>query len=196
MSFQALREQAAQEAFRRIRHDRERVSERIRQLLTYLEEHLFDPELNVRTLRRACGALDNSIAVRFHQEIGVTPKSYITARRMETATWLLGETDLKIWKIGAMLGYSSLGVFSKSFVRWAGERPSTFRRTHWNPEREFGFGGLARPASPEMCQMALAGQLEWPEAERLIRRLHELYPDAGAAVLATAPLGEMVALSE
>lgn len=185
MNPKSLRERAAREALRQIRRDRERASERIRQMLTYLEEHLFDPGLNVRTLRRACGALDNSIAVRFHQEVGVTPKSYITARRMETATWLLGETDVKIWKIGALLGYSSLGVFSKSFVRWAGERPSSFRRRHRRPEVRVGES--ARPASPEMCQQALNGQLEWPDAERLIRRLHELYPDAGAAVLATSP---------
>lgn len=177
MSLQTIRDRAAREALLCIRRDRERASERIRQLLSYLEEHLFDPGLNVQTLRRACGTLDNSIAVRFHQEIGATPKGYITARRMETATYLLGETDLKIWQIGVLLGYSSLGVFSKSFARWAGERPSRYRRRQERP------GDLAEPLDPGLCRNALAGQLEDPEAERLIRRLHELYPGVGAVVL-------------
>lgn len=171
------RDYAAKEVTQRIRHDHRHASERIVQMLRYIEAHLFDRGLNVQTLLKACHMRDNSLAIRFHQELLEPPKAYITARRMETASRLLAETDFKIWQIGTVLGFSSLGVFSKAFARWAGERPLAFRYRHEIAAVAPNF------TNPELCRRALAGLLEPPDAERLIRLLQELYPDTVSALV-------------
>lgn len=173
---ESARNEAAMEVKQRIRRDQRQTSERIARMLRYIEAHLFDPGLNVETLREGCSMRDNSLAIRFHQELQEPPKAYITARRMEIASRLLAETDCKIWQIGTALGFSSLGVFSKAFARWAGERPLAFRRRH-----ELSAGGPAFTNS-DLCRRALAGLLEPPEAERLLRLLQELYPGTAAAL--------------
>ena len=180
---QSLLERAAEPALQQIRTDRLRVTTRLKPLLTYLENHLFDPALNVSNLKRACGIRDNSIAILFHAEVGSSPKSYISDRRLETAGALLRESDLRVWQIGELIGYSSLGVFSKAFNRWAGKRPKVYRN-----EAEARAGATSierfRPSlDPETLRRALDGELESDEAAPLIRRLLELYPgSAGEGV--------------
>ena len=172
-------ETAATPALERIRSDLERVPPRLRPLLEHLETHLFDPALNVSNLKRACGIRDNSIAILFHAEVGHSPKNYISDRRLETAALLLRETQLRVWQIGELIGYSSLGVFSKAFNRWSGQRPKAFRKRSRERLREGGETQLARPVvtDGERLRLALAGKLDSQDAEVLIRRLLELYPD-------------------
>lgn len=173
---QSLLERASEPALERIRRDRKRVPPRLQPLLEHLETHLFDPALNVSNLKRACGIRDNSIAILFHAEVGHSPKNYISDRRLETAARLLRDTGLRIWQIGELIGYSSLGVFSKAFNRWAGQRPKTYRR---QIRRDLGSSQDPRPPlaiDDDILRRALTGKLEDPEAERLIRRLLELYP--------------------
>ena len=167
------RNRAAAEVMVRIRRDRRRATGRIAQMLAYIETHLFAPEVNVTTMRRACGITDNAMAIRFHHEMGETPKHYITARRMETASQLLLETNLKIWQIGVLVGYSTISVFSKAFSRWAGQRPQAFR-TQRQPQP------LPEPEL-DMCRKAVAGELDEGEATAFFAYLTRLYPTAGQA---------------
>ena len=174
--FEQLLEEAAEPSLRRIRADRERVSDRLRPLLGHIAAQLFAPELNVESAKQACGIRDNSIAIVFHQEVSVPPKRYITQRRMETAARLLKSTPLKVWRIGDLIGYSGLGVFSRAFQRWAGVSPRTYRLQSQTE------GTTQDPLSdPAVVERALAGELAPVEAEALIRRLGELYPGVEAS---------------
>ena len=168
---QRARDRVAVEVMLRIRRDRRRATGRIAQMLGYIERHLFVPEANVTTMRRACGITDNAMAIRFHHEMGETPKHYITARRMETASRLLLETNLKIWQIGVLVGYSTIGVFSKAFYRCSGQRPQAFRTQRQTDP-------LPGPG-PDMCRKALAGELDEGEALEFLAYLTRLYPTAG-----------------
>ncbi len=169
---QSILEAAASDALARIRKDRERASEKLKPLLEYLESHLFDPRLNVNQLKKACGVRDNSIAILFHSQVGHSPKVYISDRRMETAATLLRETDLRIWRIADMVGYSGLAVFSKAFNRWAGQRPGAYRR-----QTREGGGPAEMPMSDRDLRLALAGALSVPQARALLERLHAIYGD-------------------
>ncbi len=164
---------AMQPSLERIRRDRDRVSSRLRPLLEYIEQHLFDRRLNVQHLKQACGIRDNSIAILFHSQVGHSPKSYISERRLETASRLLRDTDIRVWRISEMVGYSGLGVFSKAFNRWAKQRPNAFRRQ----ARDLA---CSQPPGPlpndELMDRALAGSLSHQEASRLLQRLLEIYP--------------------
>ncbi len=123
-----LLEEAASESIDRIQLDRRKAPQRLKPLLAYIEEHLFNPTLDVNQLKRSCGVRDNSVPIQFHSAVGRPPHGYIEDRRLETACRLLADTNLKIWQISELLGYSSIQVFSRAFSRWSGQRPTLFRK--------------------------------------------------------------------
>ncbi len=184
-SYQLLKT-AAVESLERIRLDRAKAPLRIKPLLAYIEEHLFDPTLDVNHLKRACGVRDNSVPIQFHSAVGRPPHGYIEDRRLESACRLLATTDLKIWQISELLGYSSIQVFSRAFSRWSGQRPTLYRK---KARRRAGGRGTY-PADvdervlldPKSLDRALAGELAENEARILIERLLRLYPSCRSAL--------------
>ena len=175
----SLLEAAASESLARIREHRTGASARLKPLLEYLEEHLFDKGLNVNQLKQACGVRDNSIALLFHAHVGRSPKAYITELRLETAARLLRDSDLRVWQIGELVGYSGLAVFGKAFARWSGMRPAAYReqaRDLTGDEED----PLAGTIDDRYLRMAVAGALPTRQARALIRRLLDIYGPPGA----------------
>lgn len=174
-----LLQAAASKTYDRIEADRELAPEKLKPMLAHIHSHLFDPKLNVNRLKKACGIRDNSVAIHFHSAIGQPPHAYISQCRLETASRLLRDTDLPVWKLSEMLGFSSIQVFSRAFHRWCGERPTTYRKDHRpasEAARENGKGRKEAFADPEIWRRALAGQLRSDEAAGLVYHLLELYP--------------------
>ena len=170
---------AASETMDRIRTDQQQVPPRLRPLLAYIEGHLFDPTLNVNRLKKACGIRDNSVAIHFHAAVGRPPHAYISQCRLETAGRLLRDTDLPVWKISDLLGFSSIQVFSRAFHRWAGQRPTAFRQETREPCEDHPWNAEPKPNGlrhEEFWRQALSGNLPDSEAARLIQRLLEIYP--------------------
>jgi len=58
--------------------------------------------------------------------------------RFEIARELVGNTDMALGQIAAVLRYSELSAFTRAFRRWSGQTPSVWRSTH--PR-----GGKSRP---------------------------------------------------
>lgn len=150
----------------RIRRDKRRAPAHMYPLLAYLEGHLFDADLSANRLKVACGITDNNFALCFHSALSLPPYAYIEDCRMEVGCRLLRETDLKIWKIAQLLGYSTLQVFSRAFERWSGFRPRSFRTRVTSP-LTVPFDILVKTAH---------GALEKSEADELSRHLAKLYP--------------------
>ncbi len=122
-------EVAAEETMRRIRKDRkEKATARIRPLVVHIEDHLFDPQLSVKTLMKDCEVRDHSVSVLFNRDLHEPPATYIRQRRLETAARLLVDTDLRVWKIAHLAGFSGPGVFGESFKEWAGLTPTAYRK--------------------------------------------------------------------
>lgn len=183
---QRILETAAAESVERIRRDRANAPQRLKPLLAYIEEHLFDPSLDVNQLKRNCGVRDNSVPIQFHSAVGRPPHGYIEDRRLETACRLLGESPMKIWQISEVLGYSSIQVFSRAFSRWSGQRPTTYRkkarhRKEVHPEVP-QMVEESLEARTEMLRRAIAGELSLDEANALIVRLRQLYPEPEPAI--------------
>ena len=179
-SYQLL-ETAATESLERIRADRARAPQRLKPLLAYIEDNLFDPTLDVNQLKRSCGVRDNSVPIQFHSAVGRPPHGYIEDRRLETACRLLGETNLKIWQISELLGYSSIQVFSRAFSRWSGQRPTLFRKKARHRTLAKRNGSVARNQmffGPDSLRKALSGDLNAEEASALIDRLLTIYPNS------------------
>ena len=182
-----LLEQAAQESVERIQLDRRKAPQRLKPLLAYIEENLFNPTLDVNQLKRSCGVRDNSVPIQFHSAVGRPPHGYIEDRRLETACRLLADTHLKIWQISELLGYSSIQVFSRAFSRWSGQRPTLFRKkarrgSDVGEEQSQDANESSRKRfdrsliATESLRKALEGELPHEEAKTLIDKLLDLYP--------------------
>jgi AraC-like DNA-binding protein len=149
---------------------------KIAAMALYIRDHLFDPELSVGRVKDQCRLRDNSAAIYFHRDIGLPPGALITHCRLAVAERLLNETLLPVWKITELVGYSSIQVFSRAYLRHKKERPSALRR-------RVSQGDLGQPAplaaaspSSDLLQRALAGELEDREVAELLGRLLEIYP--------------------
>ena len=177
---EALRDLAARPTYEKIRRDRKQASGKIAEWLACLEGHLFDRALNVHFLKRSTGTRDNSVAIHFHAALGVTPKDYITERRLEVARRLLVEGALKIWQISELLGYSNLGVFSKSFLNHEGMRPSLYREGAGSWSRHGGERPFD-PLSEKYLKRVFEGRASPEEGRRLIARLQSLYPQTAVS---------------
>ncbi len=193
--------EAARESIERIQLDRRKAPQRLKPLLAYIEENLFNPTLDVNQLKRSCGVRDNSVPIQFHSAVGRPPHGYIEDRRLETACRLLAESHLKIWQISELLGYSSIQVFSRAFSRWSGQRPTLFRKKarrashpdHGREERPRAAGRKRFDRSliaTESLRKALDGELPLEEAKTLINRLLTLYPAVRDSADDGAPFGD------
>ncbi len=172
------------EILAKIRRDREQAPPPIQPLLAQIEEKLFSPSLTARELYRACSIRDRWISAFFRHVMGLSPWRYIESRRLEAATGLLAETQIKISRIALLLGYASLKVFSNAFLRCLGERPMMHRKrarvlrlaTQLASEEQG-----REIANLNKLRQALAGSLDRPEAVALMRHLQSLYPDVQVA---------------
>jgi AraC-like DNA-binding protein len=72
--------------------------------------------LSAEHLRRLC-----------KQQLGRSPRQQVTYLRMQRAGELLATTDEKVESIAAAVGYENPFVFSTTFKKWIGWRPSEFR---------------------------------------------------------------------
>ncbi len=176
---QELLETAAEPTLKRIREDRSHASQRLKPLLAHIEEHLFDPDLNVDQLKRACGVRDNSISIVFHSEMGDTPGNYIAENRLDIAARLLRDSDLKVWRVAEIIGYSGIAVFSRAFERWAGQRPRAFResvrKVMEKVPDQTGVLPVEDLHSKRFWRQTMSGELSAEQAQALIDRLRIIY---------------------
>ena len=177
-----LLETAAIPTKERIRRDLARAPRQIQPLLEYLERHLFDADLDANRLKIACGVRDNTLPIRFHDVLDLPPYGYIEDCRLEVACRLLADTELKVWQVAQLLGYSTLQVFSRAFHRWSGLRPTKYRhrcrREYERQARRQSSDASRRPITWATLRRAASGLLRREEADELARRLGELYPES------------------
>ena len=87
---------------------------------------------------------------------------------------LLADSLLPVWRITELLGYSSIQVFIRAYLRRKGRRPRDFRRQ--SPGNNPLLAKTPGESSQDLLTRALAGQLDEQAAATLIRRLLEVYP--------------------
>ncbi|MCP4675911.1 MAG: helix-turn-helix transcriptional regulator [Deltaproteobacteria bacterium] len=131
---------ASELAILRIRRDRERAPAPLKPLFSCIEKHLFESTFNVSDLMRRCGKRDKSSATQFSRCVLMAPHEYITEARIQTAIELLSNTDLEIWKIAALVGFSNNSILFRNFKFRLGVGPLSFRKdkrkTHRQREEE------------------------------------------------------------
>jgi len=93
-----------------------------------IEASVAEPAVGVRQIAASAGVDRTTLAYRFRQATGVSPKEYLTALRLQRAMTLLRATDDSVSAIASQCGFSCANYFIKAFARRVGTTPLRFRR--------------------------------------------------------------------
>lgn len=107
--------------------------ERTSLLIRFLEMNMSSP-LRTPDLARRLNMHTNTFLHFFKVATGRTPQQYLTQLRIERAIALLLSTDVGIEQISEETGFIDRFSFSRTFSKFQGCGPATFRRVH----RSFG----------------------------------------------------------
>lgn len=88
-----------------------------------------DPEINLTEILSDSGYNEDYIRRRFKEEIGMTPKEYLTQLRINYAKQLMEQNsllNLSITNIATMSGYYDIHYFARIFKKEVGMTPSEY----------------------------------------------------------------------
>jgi AraC-like DNA-binding protein len=86
--------------------------------------------LVIDDLARSAGCSRYYFVRSFRDAYGETPGRYLTMRRIERAKDLLRSVNLTVTEICMVVGFSSLGTFSRRFNEIVGMSPTEYRARH------------------------------------------------------------------
>lgn len=97
--------------------------------VNYIKTNLHLP-ISVKELCKVIGITQPYLYRVFIQEIGISPKQYISKCKLAEARKLLANTDFSISLIANSIGYESVLEFSKFFSKQTGSSPTTYRNKY------------------------------------------------------------------
>jgi AraC-like DNA-binding protein len=121
------------------------VHDRLWQLWERVDQNLGE-HWTVEKLCRMAHCSSEHLRRLCQQQLGRSPMHQVTYLRMRRAASLLETTDEKIGNISEAVGYENPFVFSNTFKKWIGWRPSEYRGRRVDQRLE---GRRSPPGSPE-----------------------------------------------
>jgi len=91
-----------------------------------MDAHYADP-LRVEDMAGVAGFSRYHFVREFRVAFGETPAAYLSRRRVERAMDLLAHANLTVTEVCMVVGFSSLGSFSRRFRELVGCSPSEYR---------------------------------------------------------------------
>lgn len=92
-----------------------------------MDTNYADP-LDLDEMAAEAGFSRYHFAREFRNVFGETPGAYLSRRRVERAKDLLANANLTVTEICMVVGFSSLGSFSRRFTELVGCAPTEYRR--------------------------------------------------------------------
>ncbi len=99
----------------------------VRKAMAYLHEHYAEP-LTREQVARYVGASESYLANCFHQELGLSPMTYLNRYRIKQARALLEVGELNVTEVALSVGFSDSAYFGRVFQREVGVSPGAYRR--------------------------------------------------------------------
>ncbi len=96
-------------------------------LLDYVREH-FKEDITQQELSERFYLNPVYISQLFRKRTGMTYQNYLTQLRINRARQYLEETDLMVYEICELVGYSDTAYFSRVFEKTVGIRPTDYRK--------------------------------------------------------------------
>lgn len=96
--------------------------------IDYLEEHIFDCHFKIDELHKLCSISDTYFRRLFVSQFGITPKKYVTNKRIAQAKNILAGGDYQyIYDVAKAVGYEDSLYFSQEFKKLTGISPVDYR---------------------------------------------------------------------
>ena len=112
---------------RESRPDAAGLPREVQDILDYVHSHLFEPGLNVNTVKVQCGIRNNNISTRFRHTVGLGIREYIEALRLDAAERLLRCEELEVYLVAMAVGYDHQETFYRAYQRRFARTPSRGR---------------------------------------------------------------------
>lgn len=90
-------------------------------------EENFCEDISVRELAEKHGMSQNFFTRCFKTVNGITPKAYISSKRIDKAIRLIRTTDMSILDVATHCGFNSSASFHKTFTKMTGKKPTEYR---------------------------------------------------------------------
>lgn len=100
----------------------------INKLNQLIHEHIDDQELNVEKLAKHMNMSRTSLFRKIKSMADMTPNELITLARLKKAAELLSKSELKIYEVSYMVGFTSQTSFGRSFTKQFGISPSQYQK--------------------------------------------------------------------
>lgn len=110
------------------------VERNLRKVVSYMEAHFDDPDINFESLAREVNFSVSYISALLKKRMGVSFVKMLTGLRMEKAKELLINPSLKIIDIAEQLGYNDSYYFSHCFKKHTGLSPKEYRSNKQNEQ--------------------------------------------------------------
>lgn len=109
------------------RENRTTFNAAIHNACTYMERHLDQKELTLRTTAMHVNLSNNHFCTMFRRQMGMSFVDYLTRLRMEKAMEYLRTTELSSADIAERVGYTDPSYFRQLFKRHVGTSPRAYR---------------------------------------------------------------------
>ncbi|MDG0790813.1 AraC family transcriptional regulator [Cohnella ginsengisoli] len=118
----------AEKVARQHRHEAEESDHALIDAVLRLIDENYMTDLNLTDLAERFNYNPSYFSEMFKSKVGKTFIQYVTDARMAQAIRLLEGTELSLWDIAELTGFSNASYFSSKFKRMHGVTPSDYRK--------------------------------------------------------------------
>lgn len=108
----------------------------IQNILLYIQQHLSDPELSLKSMAKALYFHPNYLSRMFRQEMNLTFSRYLAMRRIEYSVFLIEHGYTNVSTISAMCGFKDPLYFSRVFKKIESVAPTSVIAKNVTPPRK------------------------------------------------------------
>ena len=109
-------------------NDNSEYSKVILNAIKIIQEKYSDIELSSASVAESVNISSAWLSTKFKEEVGINVSDYINDVRVKNAKLLLAKTDLMVYEVSELVGYTSNQYFSKVFKEYTGITPNQYRR--------------------------------------------------------------------
>ena len=103
--------------------------EHVEKAIHFMRDHISGP-LRLQQVCRELNITESHLIRLFKASQGVPPMKYFMRLKADAAANLLIETSMPVYQIADVLGFSNTGHFCRTFKKYIGASPSTYRNSY------------------------------------------------------------------
>ena len=126
-AFEDLQRAALQHCWQIQKRKNQQKEQKADEIVTYINEHYAEPEICLTQIAEQFQVTESYISWYIKANTGRNYTAHIEELRMKEAMRLLKEETISIGEIAQRVGYERINTFYKSFRRYWGNAPGSFR---------------------------------------------------------------------